>query len=46
LTSLQAADLIYVLEGGRVVEHGTPSALLARGGAYARLVGHQAISVA
>jgi subfamily B ATP-binding cassette protein MsbA len=31
------ADLIVVLEAGRVAETGSHAALLARGGAYARL---------
>jgi subfamily B ATP-binding cassette protein MsbA len=38
LSTVQAADVIHVLEGGRVVESGSHDALLARGGAYARLV--------
>ena len=31
-------DLVLVMEGGRIVEAGAPDALLARGGAFARLV--------
>ncbi len=35
------ADAIFVMEAGRVVETGTHAALLARGGAYARLYAMQ-----
>lgn len=38
LSTVARADHIAVLDGGRVVEEGPPAALLARGGAYARLV--------
>jgi ABC-type multidrug transport system fused ATPase/permease subunit len=36
LSTVVAADLILVLEGGRLVEHGTHAELLGRGGAYAQ----------
>jgi len=41
LSTIRAADLIAVLDGGRVVETGTHAALLARGGLYADLVERQ-----
>ena len=37
LSTIEHADEIYVLEQGKLVEHGTHSQLLARGCAYARL---------
>ncbi len=37
LATVRHADQILVLEGGRVVEHGTHADLLARGGLYQRL---------
>jgi ATP-binding cassette subfamily C protein CydCD len=46
LSTIRAADLILVLQAGRVAEAGTHAALLARRGVYARLVERQMASVA
>jgi ATP-binding cassette subfamily B protein len=46
LSTIRAADLILVLRDGRVIESGSHDALVARGGFYARLVGHQMAGVA
>ncbi|HET6896271.1 MAG TPA: ABC transporter ATP-binding protein, partial [Candidatus Baltobacteraceae bacterium] len=37
LSTILSADVIFVVEGGRVIERGTHAVLLARGGEYARL---------
>ncbi|MFJ8488309.1 ABC transporter ATP-binding protein [Streptomyces sp. NPDC094038] len=42
LASVRHADLVHVLEQGRVVESGTPDELLASGGVYAELYALQA----
>ncbi|MEV7318623.1 ABC transporter ATP-binding protein [Streptomyces sp. NPDC093970] len=42
LASVRHADLVHVLDQGRVVESGTPEELLARGGVYAELYALQA----
>jgi subfamily B ATP-binding cassette protein MsbA len=41
LTTVLDADVIYVLDGGRVVESGAHGELIARGGLYARLYQHE-----
>ncbi len=46
LSTIRAADLILVMQAGRVIEAGRHAELLARRGAYARLVEHQMAGVA
>ncbi|GAA6119392.1 ABC transporter ATP-binding protein [Acidovorax sp. FG27] len=41
LSTIAAMDRLIVLDAGRVIEEGTHAQLLARGGVYARLWGHQ-----
>lgn len=41
LASIMRCDVIFVVEAGRIVEAGSHPDLLARGGAYARLVARQ-----
>lgn len=45
LSTVERADRIYVLDGGRVIEHGTHAALLVAGGLYADLY-HQNATLA
>jgi len=45
LSTIRAADLILVMQAGRVIEAGRHAALLARRGVYARLVEHQMAGV-
>jgi ATP-binding cassette subfamily B protein len=42
LSTVVGADVIYVVDHGRIVEHGTHAELLSRGGTYARLYAEQA----
>ena len=37
LSTILAADVIFVVDDGRIVESGRHAALLARGGLYSRL---------
>ena len=46
LSTIRAADLILVLQAGKVIEAGRHAELLARRGVYARLVEHQMAGVA
>ena len=41
LSTVRNANQVYVLEEGRMVEHGAHQELLARGGAYAQLYARQ-----
>jgi ATP-binding cassette subfamily B protein len=41
LRSIRHADVIFVVKGAGIVEHGTHEALLARGGVYSELYGLQ-----
>src|SRR5579875_3590436 len=41
LSTIRAADVIFAIDGGRVVERGTHDSLLATGGLYARLYQEQ-----
>ncbi|HMZ75407.1 MAG TPA: ABC transporter transmembrane domain-containing protein [Rhodocyclaceae bacterium] len=41
LSTVRRAHRIFVLDHGRVVQHGSPTELLAQGGLYARLAGQQ-----
>lgn len=40
LSTIMGADVIHVMEGGKIVETGTHADLLAKGGYYSRLYGH------
>jgi ATP-binding cassette, subfamily B, bacterial len=45
-STVRAADRIYVLDGGEVIESGSHAELMARGGTYAELFGLQAAAYA
>jgi ABC-type multidrug transport system fused ATPase/permease subunit len=45
LSTIRAADLILVLQAGRLMESGSHAELLTRRGLYARLVEHQMAGV-
>ena len=46
MSSVCRADLIVVLQGGRVAERGTHAELLARGGFYAETFHRQTLALA
>jgi ABC-type multidrug transport system fused ATPase/permease subunit len=46
LSTIQGADLIVVLDHGRIVEQGTHAELIAAGGLYTSLYGDWAAQVA
>ena len=43
LNTIQRADIIYVIDGGKVVEKGRHAELMAKGGIYAELVALQSL---
>ncbi|MGA1530917.1 MAG: ATP-binding cassette domain-containing protein, partial [Kiritimatiellia bacterium] len=45
LSTVRNCDLIFVLDGGRIVEQGTYQDLLARGGLFKRMVDEQKLGV-
>jgi ATP-binding cassette subfamily B (MDR/TAP) protein 1 len=43
LNTIQSADIIYLIDGGKVAEKGRHNELMAKGGKYAELVALQSL---
>ena len=44
LSTVQDADMIFVMDAGKIVEHGTHTELMAHAGLYARMVSLQQLA--